>query len=198
MKENFQNLPNLPVIPNYALIEILPQNNSTADRFMSINYSFAEVFFGKILICSTSLGICYLAIVNDETASLSELQERFPGSLLINKTDEIQQSALKFINCGKRASVKLHIKGTEFQLSVWNELLNIPFGFLSSYGDIAKKIGRPGSSRAIGSAIGQNPVAYIIPCHRVIRKNGDIGGYRWGVPIKKKLIECEISIKNNN
>jgi len=195
MKKYFPNFPDSPAIPEAAFIEILPQNNSAPDEYTSLNYSFAEVFFGKIIICSTSLGICYLSVVIDETDSLDLLKKRFPGSALTNKTDDFQQSALSFINRRNQERVKLHIKGTEFQLSVWNELLKIPYGTLTTYGDIAKKIGRPGSSRAVGSAIGQNPIAYIIPCHRVIKKNGAIGGYRWGLPLKEKLIEYEFKNK---
>lgn len=195
MKKYFPNFPDSPAIPEGAFIEILPQNNSEPDEYTPINYSFADVFFGKIIICSTKLGASYLAIVNDENTSLDLLKKRFPGSALTNKTDDFQQSALSFINRRNREGVKLHIKGTEFQLSVWNELLKIPFGTLSTYGDIARIIGRPGSSRAVGSAIGQNPIAYIIPCHRVIKKNGVIGGYRWGLPLKEKLIEYEFKNK---
>ncbi|HQB61522.1 MAG TPA: methylated-DNA--[protein]-cysteine S-methyltransferase [Spirochaetota bacterium] len=192
MNGNLQIFPNSPLMPKEKRIEIILQNNLAADLFLSINYSFAEVFFGKIIICSAKLGVCYLAPVTDEETALNLLKKRFPGSSLTYQTDEFQQSALSYINIGKSAPIKLHIKGTNFQLSVWRELLNIPFGSLSTYGNVAEKIGRPGSSRSVGAAIGQNPVAYVIPCHRVIKKNGDIGGYRWGLPLKKKLIEYEI------
>ena len=84
-------------------------------------------------------------------------------------------------------------KRQPFQLIVWNELLKIPTGRLTTYGDIARKIGNPGASRAVGTAVGQNPVAFIIPCHRVIRTDGKMGGYRWGIDIKRAIIAREAS-----
>ena len=85
----------------------------------------------------------------------------------------------------------LHPKGTEFQLSVWKELLNIPLGGITSYGKIAQKLQKPNACRAVGSAVGDNPVSVLIPCHRVLRTDGGLGGYHWGLERKVKLLEWE-------
>ena len=87
--------------------------------------------------------------------------------------------------------IKLHLAGTPFQIKVWEALLKIPMGALASYGDVATMIGQPGVSRAVGTAIGHNPVAFLIPCHRVIRQNGAIGGYMWGTKRKQAMIAWE-------
>ena len=108
--------------------------------------------------------------------------------------DKIQQDALAIV--GKNwpladGKIKLHLAGTRFQIKVWEALLKIPMGALASYGDVATMIGQPGASRAVGNAIGHNPVAFLIPCHRVIRQNGAIGGYMWGTKRKQAMIAWE-------
>lgn len=88
--------------------------------------------------------------------------------------------------------VKLHLNGTAFQLKVWKALLAIPVGQLTTYGELASKIGKPKAARAVGTAIGKNPMAYMVPCHRVVQSDGGLGGYRWGKKRKRKIIEWEI------
>ena len=131
---------------------------------------------------------------NKETA-FSELKNRFPNATFIEQTDEIQQDALKFHtnDWNEINSIKLHLKGTDFQLKVWEALLKIPTGNLTTYGDLAKAIEKPKASRAVGTAIGNNPIAFIIPCHRVIRSTGMLGGYMWGTTRKTALIGWEAS-----
>ncbi|MCG8579588.1 MAG: methylated-DNA--[protein]-cysteine S-methyltransferase, partial [Bacteroidales bacterium] len=99
------------------------------------------------------------------------------------------------VNWDEPQQIKLHLKGTAFQLKVWDALLKIPAGELATYGDIAHSIDKPSAQRAVGTAIGSNPVAYLIPCHRVIRASGAIGGYRWGIVRKKAMIAWEASRK---
>ena len=160
---------------------------------LKINYSFAETPFGDIIIASTPKGICQLAFVKDERSGIANLQYFFPNASLFQKTDMIQQDALRFFtgDWSDLQKVKLHLKGTAFQLKVWQSLLKIPFGNISTYASIAADIKSPGASRAVGSAIGSNPVAFLIPCHRVIRANGAIGGYRWGVTRKRAILAWE-------
>ncbi|HAO47751.1 MAG TPA: methylated-DNA--[protein]-cysteine S-methyltransferase [Ferruginibacter sp.] len=160
---------------------------------LKINYSFAETPFGDILIASTAKGICQLAFVKDEKEGLINLQHFFPHAALVQKTDMIQQDALRFFSgdWADLQKVKLHLKGTPFQLKVWQSLLRIPFGDISTYSSIAEDIKHPGASRAVGTAIGSNPVAFLIPCHRVIKSSGIIGDYHWGSGKKTAILGWE-------
>ncbi|QHT67435.1 methylated-DNA--[protein]-cysteine S-methyltransferase [Rhodocytophaga rosea] len=160
---------------------------------LTIHYSFAESPFGTILVGSTPKGICYMAFADEETYALADLKQRFPKATFKQMTDLVQQNALYFFthDWTKLDQVKLHLKGTEFQLKVWEALLKIPMGGLSTYGQIANNIKSPKASRAIGSAIGSNPVAFLIPCHRVIQSGGTMGGYMWGSTRKAAIIGWE-------
>ncbi len=160
---------------------------------LKINYSFAETPFGDIIIASTPKGICQLAFVKDERSGIGNLQYFFPNARLLQKTDMIQQDALRFFtgDWSDLQKVKLHLKGTAFQLKVWQSLLKIPFGNISTYASIAANVKSPGASRAVGSAVGSNPVAFLIPCHRVIRSSGIIGEYHWGSQRKTAILGWE-------
>lgn len=160
---------------------------------LSINHSFAKSPFGDILVASTQKGIFHMAFVTDQREALSSLQERFPNATYHQQTDGTQQDALFIFKYDwkKLKQIKLHLNGTPFQLKVWETLLKIPMGNLTTYGKIAKQIGQPTASRAIGNAIGNNPVAFLIPCHRVIQSSGNIGGYAWGYTRKSAIIGWE-------
>ncbi|MDX1629208.1 MAG: methylated-DNA--[protein]-cysteine S-methyltransferase [Fulvivirga sp.] len=158
-----------------------------------INYSQAVSPFGKILIASTTKGICHMNFYKDEHEALSLLHSQYPNAQILQKPAEIHENALAiFSSDGSRLQqIKLHVKGSAFQLKVWHALLNIPRGHLQTYGDIARQIGNPKASRAVGTAIGSNPVAFLIPCHRVIQSSGALGGYRWGNTRKTAIIGWE-------
>lgn len=162
---------------------------------LSINYSYEESLFGKILVASTTKGICYMGFSDEKNIAFSELEKRFPKANFIQQTDEIQQNALLIYtqDWSKINQIKLHLKGTDFQLKVWEALLKIPMGNLATYGNIAKEIQKPKASRAVGTAIGSNPIAYLIPCHRVIQSTGIFGGYMWGTIRKTAIIGWEAS-----
>ncbi len=162
---------------------------------LSINYSFAETPFGNILVASTAKGICYMAFADDSGSAMKELQMKFPNAKYTALADMIQQNALYiFLNDWSRISeIQLHLRGTAFQLKVWETLLKIPAGGLSTYGSIAAHISNPGASRAVGSAIGSNPVAFLIPCHRVIQSSGILGQYHWGSLRKAAMIGWEMA-----
>lgn len=163
-----------------------PGEYKNGGESLAIQYSYAESPFGDILVASTSKGICHLAFIEDEPTALADLQARFPNARYRQTVDLIQQNALYIFSQDwhKLSEIKLHLKGTPFQIKVWEALLNIPLGQLTTYGGLSKTIGDPKAARAVGSAIGSNPVAFLIPCHRVIRSNGDTGEYHWG-PIRK-------------
>ncbi|HEY6505923.1 MAG TPA: methylated-DNA--[protein]-cysteine S-methyltransferase [Chitinophagaceae bacterium] len=158
-----------------------------------INYSYAESPFGNILVASTAKGICYMAFADDEQKALLDLHTHFPRAQFRQMVDLVQQNALYIFtqDWNKLHQVKLHLKGTDFQLKVWETLLKIPMGQLTTYGTIAQKIEKPEASRAVGTAIGNNPVAFLIPCHRVIQSTGTIGGYMWGPTRKTAMIGWE-------
>lgn len=160
---------------------------------LSINYSFAETPFGNILVASTPKGICYMAFADEENKALDELNRLFPNAAYRQLADMIQQNALQIFSrdWSQPEKVKLHLKGTDFQLKVWETLLKIPCGSLASYQTIAAKINHPKATRAVGTAIGQNPIAYIIPCHRVIQSGGSFGNYHWGRARKSAIIGWE-------
>lgn len=170
-----------------------PGEYKNGGETLSINYSFAETPFGHILVASTSKGICHIAFADDEQAALQHLQNIFPKALYKQVVDLMQQNILYFFthDWRKLNEVKLHLKGTAFQLKVWETLLKIPMGQLSTYGKIADAIGSPKAARAVGTAIGDNPVAFLIPCHRVIQSTGIFGQYMWGANRKTAIIGWE-------
>ncbi|MFT3682298.1 MAG: methylated-DNA--[protein]-cysteine S-methyltransferase [Ferruginibacter sp.] len=162
---------------------------------LHINYSFAETPFGNIIVASTTKGICHLAFAINEKEALKELKQRFPNAAFKQVVDTIQQNALFIFtqDWKELAGVKLHLKGTDFQIKIWEALLKIPMGNLSTYGQLASAIGNPSASRAVGTAIGDNPVAFLIPCHRVIRSTGAFGEYHWSSVRKTAIIGWESS-----
>lgn len=165
---------------------------------LTIQYSFEESLFGTILIASTLKGINSISFVDDQTKSLTELLSQYPNASWENKSNEFHLNVLSILQNkkGNLKEIKLHIKASEFQLKVWEALLKIPQGNLCTYGKIASYIQNPNASRAVGTAIGSNPIAFIIPCHRVIQSNGMFGGYMWGTDRKTAIIAWEAANTN--
>lgn len=170
-----------------------PGDYKNGGENLSVNYSFAESPFGNILVASTTKGICHMAFADDQNAALDILHGKFPNASYHQMVDLMQQNVLYIFthDWTKLGQVKLHLKGTEFQLKVWETLLKIPLGQLTTYGNIAKQIDLPNASRAVGTAIGDNPVAFLIPCHRIIQSTGVFGGYHWGSIRKSAIIGWE-------
>ena len=170
-----------------------PAEFKNGGKNLTIHYSFAESPFGNIIVASTQKGVCYMAFEDDETKGLTDLRSHFPNASFLRRLDLLQQNALFIFqnDWSKLHQIKLHLKGTDFQLKVWETLLKIPMGKLSTYGDIARQIRQPNASRAVGSAVGNNPVAFLIPCHRVIQSSGVFGNYMWGATRKTAIIGWE-------
>lgn len=170
-----------------------PGEYKNGGQNLSINYSYAESPFGNILVASTQKGICYMAFSDDENRALSALKKKFPNAQYKPVVDFLQQNALYIFrhDWTKLNDIKLHLKGTDFQIKVWETLLKIPMGGLSTYSSIATQINKPTASRAVGAAIGSNPVAFLIPCHRVILSGGNLGQYHWGGDRKTAIIGWE-------
>ncbi|AJR16107.1 methylated-DNA--[protein]-cysteine S-methyltransferase [Leptospira interrogans] len=163
---------------------------------IKIRYSFQRSVFGNYLIASTEKGICNLFFYDiPEEQIVFELKEQWNRADIIEQMDENQNRVIRFFDktLNGHEKIKLHLKGTEFQIKVWEALLKIPEGQLSSYSDIADLIGQENASRAVGTAIGKNPIGYLIPCHRVIKSTGGIGEYRWGSERKMAMIGWEAS-----
>lgn len=167
---------------------------------LTINYSFADSPFGNLLVASTKKGICHIAFCNDEHTAIQNLKKQFPLANFIYEMDLEQQNAMLIFSrdWSQLRQIILHVKGSDFQLKVWETLLKIPMGKLATYGSIAQKIQNPKASRAVGTAIGDNPVAFLIPCHRVIQSSGALGGYHWGTDRKSAIIGWEAALTELN
>ena len=150
--------------------------------------------FGPALAAWTPRGLAYLSFLAElgEEEARDQLNKRWPAAQFRTLTGaDHRVSRLRDDLADGIVRGRLHLAGSAFQLQVWEALLSIPPGHHLSYGDLARAIGRPGAARAVGSAVGSNPVAWLIPCHRVIRDNGGPGGYRWGTTIKHAMIGRE-------
>ena len=158
-----------------------------------IYYDFFESMFGNMIIGSSSKGVCHLMFYQDIHEALRGLQQQFPNAQIIARQDRYQDQVKNFLagTKGLKEGLTLHLQGTPFQFQVWQALLNIPSGVLSTYGAIAKYLKNPLASRAVGTAVGANPIAVLIPCHRVLGASGSMGQYRWGTIRKMALIGWE-------
>ena len=175
-----------------------PGEYKNGGESLLINYSYAESPFGNLLVASTAKGICRMAFADNEEEAFADLQNNFPNAHYKQMVDLIQQNALYiFTQDWKNLSkIKLHLKGTAFQLKVWETLLRIPMGQLSTYGHIARQLRVSKASQAVGSAVGSNPVAFLIPCHRVIQSTGVFGQYHWRGTRKTAMIGWEAAKVN--
>lgn len=171
-----------------------PGEYKNGGQELCINYSFAESPFGTVIVASTAKGICHIAFVDGaEEIAFEELKTRFPNAVYKRFLDRIQQNAIFIFtqDWSKLTEIKLHLKGTAFQLKVWEALLRIPMGGLTTYARLAAAVQHPKAARAIGSAVGDNPVAFLIPCHRVIKSNGEMGQYHWSSQRKNAMLGWE-------
>ncbi len=175
---------------------VSPGEYQKAGEGLVVKFGFHPSPFGECLIAVTPRGICHLAFVNpvSRADALDRLKHDWPRAELVpDQTGTRTAIASAFpVGGGKNLPpLSLHIKGTNFQLKVWEALLKIPDGGVTTYGDIAESLHVPGASRAVGTAVGSNPVSWLIPCHRVIRSTGELGGYAWGIERKKVMLMKE-------
>lgn len=175
-----------------------PGEYRNGGALLQINYSFADTPFGKVIVASTGKGICHMAFVDEgEEKALEQLKISFPNAVYNQLVDRFQQNALFIFtqDWSRLDEIKLHLKGTDFQIKVWETLLKVPTGGLTTYASLAQKAGNENAYRAVGSAVGSNPVAFLIPCHRVIKSTGEIGQYHWGSTRKNAIIGWEAALK---
>lgn len=162
-------------------------------RNLEIDYGYYTTPVGDVLIASSARGICCIEFADNRDNALQLLCRRFTKSIQRMRHTAFHDKALRYFYSENdfQDEIRLHLYGTDFQIEVWKALLDIPLGGVSTYGDIALAIGNPGATRAVGTAIGRNPVAVIVPCHRVSRSDGGIGGYYWGTDKKKMILDLE-------
>jgi AraC family transcriptional regulator of adaptative response/methylated-DNA-[protein]-cysteine methyltransferase len=163
-----------------------------------IHFDIGSSTLGRVLVASTDKGLCAILLGDSPQVVTRELRERFPGAQLTQDSPQLVRALAQVIDLveGKRIALDLPLDpaGTEFQQRVWRALRKIPVGATASYTDIARRIDAPTSFRAVAQACGANPLALVIPCHRVVRSDGGLSGYRWGVARKRALLERESRI----
>jgi AraC family transcriptional regulator of adaptative response/methylated-DNA-[protein]-cysteine methyltransferase len=161
----------------------------------AIRFAVAECSLGAILVASTDKGICAILIGDDPDELARDLQDRFPKAELIGAEQEYEQVVAAVIGLVEAPEIgltlPLDVRGTAFQQRVWQALREIPAGQTVSYAELAERVGAPRGARAVAGACAANAIAVAIPCHRVVRNDGSISGYRWGVERKQALLERE-------
>lgn len=171
---------------------VTPLEFKTRGDGIEIEYGIHATPFGDCLLGITNRGICKMSFVEDNVdVLLTELENDWGNASIKKNQDNTKVFAEGIFDNHSKKDIKLLVRGTAFQIKVWEALLKIPFGSVTSYQTIANTIGNPNGMRAVGSAVGANPVAYLIPCHRVIRREAIIGQYRWGSLRKTALIGWE-------
>lgn len=168
-------------------------NTSTAGA--TIRFAAGECSLGWILVAASDLGVCSIALGDDRNLLLSELQHRFPNAELICGDNQFEGTLARVVafieNPSTDLELPLDVQGTAFQQRVWKALCEIPCGQTSTYAELAQKLGQPNATRAVAGACAANTLAVAIPCHRVVRTDGSLSGYRWGVERKRKLLQVE-------
>ncbi len=179
------------------------QNSSYGARGegAEIAYSIVDSVLGRLLVASTRHGICFAAMGEADPPLVAELRGDYPRATIRvadpNRREDSRIGqwadtlASYVAGRSKMPTLPMDVRGTPFQFSVWEQLREIPAGETRSYSEIARRIGRPRAIRAVGTANGANPVSIVIPCHRAIRSSGHLGGYRWGLDRKRRLLEME-------
>jgi AraC family transcriptional regulator of adaptative response/methylated-DNA-[protein]-cysteine methyltransferase len=177
------------------VLGMTPRQYRDRGRGCDIRYAIVICTLGRVLVAATERGVCRIAFGDDDAALRSALLARFPEARRVTRDYDfarLLRGVVKFID--RPAAVcpfPLDIRGTAFQRRVWRALQHVPPGETRTYGELAAAIGQPGAARAVGAACGANPVAVAVPCHRAVRGDGGLGGYRWGVPRKAALLERE-------
>ena len=172
-----------------------PATYSRGGRGVNISYTIADSTMGRLLVAITERGVCAVRMSDNDAELEKDLREEFPHAQIKRDDAALRDTVTKVLNHldnnESRLDLPLDIRATAFQRQVWEKLRAIPYGETVSYGDVAKALGKPGAVRAVGRACATNPVALVIPCHRVVREDQSLGGYRWGLDRKKRLLDHE-------
>ncbi len=161
-----------------------------------IVYGFFKSPLGEIILAKTDQGLCWLGFMVEgyKGDGLERMRRHFSDSELILDDSALRvlgEDILQAWRAGREEDIVLDLRGTDFQKQVWRRLLSIKRGSVRSYGDVANDIGRPKAARAVGSAVGNNPVSLIVPCHRVVQQSGALGNYGWGIELKRRILADE-------
>jgi AraC family transcriptional regulator of adaptative response/methylated-DNA-[protein]-cysteine methyltransferase len=178
-----------------------PGEFKTKGAGLKISYGFHPSPFGECLLAATERGICGLGFVGEggRLQAIEDFKRRWPAAEFQENSQKTRSYIDRIFSPRKRKganSVKLLLMGTNFQIKVWEALLRIPSGSMVCYEDLARRLGKPSAARAVGSAVGRNPISFLIPCHRAIRKMGITGDYHWGAARKKAILAWEAARKN--
>jgi AraC family transcriptional regulator of adaptative response/methylated-DNA-[protein]-cysteine methyltransferase len=158
---------------------------------LCIRWGWFDSPFGKALVMATGRGICGLGFAAEtgEAATMADLTGRWPAAEFVEDADSVAPLARAAFGGG--GALRLSLIGAPFQIKVWEALLSVPSGHVTTYSEIASAIGAPRAVRAVGTAVGRNPISWLIPCHRALRKSGGLGGYHWGLPVKRAMLAQE-------
>lgn len=185
-----------------AMLGMTPSRYRAGGAGTDIRFALGECSLGSILVAASPRGVCAILLGDDPAALVHDLQDRFPKANLIGGDSEFEQLVAKVVGFVEAPAIgldlPLDVRGTAFQQRVWQALREIPAGSTVSYTEIAQRIGAPKSVRAVGSACAANTLAVAIPCHRVVRSDGAISGYRWGVERKHTLLEREATARSGD
>lgn len=166
-----------------------PGDYATGAAGLVIRWGYFQTPFGEALVMATDRGICGLGFTEEfgRDWSMTDLTARWPQAQYI----EDQSIAPLVSEAMAGRSARLHLIGAPFQLKVWEALLQVPSGHVTTYSELGKAVGHPTAQRAIGTAVGRNPISFLVPCHRALRKSGGLGGYHWGLPVKRAILAWE-------
>lgn len=174
-----------------------PESLAMQDSYLKIIYGFAESPFGDMLVAIAPEGVCELAFVNrDPQEMMAELRIKYRTAYFIRKDIEAKKVLYQIFYSEEETDLSLFLVGSQFRLQVWIRMLDIPVGGLLYYSELAEWMGKPKATRSIASAVADNPIALLVPCHRVIPKGGGVGQYRWGENLKRELILWEHVLTN--
>jgi len=176
---------------------VTPGEIKSGGAGLRILYGLQDSPFGHCFLAQTERGICRLEFIDQgkPEQTLQRLQQDWPQAHLVEDLTTTEKTCRQIFESEERIKpLTLMLRGTNFQLQVWQALLKIPAGAITSYGQLAQQLGRPHASRAVGTSVGQNPIGYLIPCHRVLRADGNLGGYRWGIERKQAILGQELCL----
>jgi AraC family transcriptional regulator of adaptative response/methylated-DNA-[protein]-cysteine methyltransferase len=173
-----------------------PGEWKTGGAGLTVYYGFHPSPFGSALVMATERGLCGLAFadIGDERAALDDMRNRWPNARYIEDSARTVAHAQRIFDSNlwkPNTPLRVVLIGTDFEVRVWETLLRIPMGKATTYSDIANTIGRPKAPRAVGAAVGKNPISFVVPCHRVLGRSGDITGYHWGLTRKRAMLGWE-------
>ncbi|WP_298858507.1 methylated-DNA--[protein]-cysteine S-methyltransferase [uncultured Sulfitobacter sp.] len=176
-----------------------PGEYASGGAGLQISWGWFDSAFGRVLVMGTDKGICGLSLAAEmgEEAAMADLRKRWPAAIFRENTVMLRPWVEAAFGGAGPEKAPLYLIGAPFQIKVWEALLQLPEGQVTTYGDIATAIGNPKAVRAVGTAVGRNPIGYLIPCHRVLRKSGELGGYHWGLQMKRAMLGYEAARVDN-